>query len=229
VTRRGRPQARPIGQISRVVVGAAIAVTLNCTLASCAAPAFTYAADNADGAYFKVPAGWQQVSASSVLAVQNDLSQSMGGAATWSQAYSTDAKVPAGDLITGANVPVAYATVQTMSSNLSSQLSFDTMRDLLFPVTAQARSQAKQEGSTLTGFKSIGSSVITSSDGVRGINEIFEYDIRGKADAFDQTVLTNGATSKLYLLLVQCYQGCFLAHVSEIKTVVESFTVRGSS
>ena len=50
----------------------------------------------------------------------------------------------------------------------------------------------------------------------------------GQPDAFDQTVLTDSATTKLYLLLVQCYQGCFVAHQAQIKTVVDSFTVRGS-
>ena len=34
--------------------------------------------------------------------------------------------------------------------------------------------------------------------------------------------------AKLYLLLVQCNQSCFIAHKSQIATVIRSFTVRGS-
>ena len=62
---------------------------------------------------------------------------------------------------------------------------------------------------------------------MRGINELYEYTVSGRPDAFDQTVLTNSDTTKLYLLLVQCYQDCFISHQSQIKAVVESFTVRG--
>jgi hypothetical protein len=227
--RWGLLAARPACLFRRAAVGTAAAVTLIATLASCAAPAYTYATDNADGAYFKVPSNWPQASARAVLAVEDELSQTTGGTFTWSRAYTATASVPAGDLIAGATEPVVYATVQDMSTKLRSAISFDNMRDLLFPVTGPSRSLAKKEGSPLTGFRSIGSSVITSSDGVRGINEVFEYDIRGQLDAFDQTVLTNSATTKLYLLLVQCYQSCFLAHAAQIKTVVDSFTVRGSS
>jgi hypothetical protein len=74
----------------------------------------------------------------------------------------------------------------------------------------------------------VSSTTINGPGGVRGINELFEYNVNGEPDAFDQTVLTNSATTKLYLLLVQCYQGCFASHVAQIKAVVDSFTVRGS-
>lgn len=215
--------------MGRVATALAAAVALLVTVTSCAAPAFQYASDNADGAYFKVPSTWPQVSASGVTQVENDLSQGNAGTFTWARAYSAVTDPPIGDLLAGADQPVIYATVQTMNASLRAALSFNNMRDLLLPVTSQARSAAKQAGSTLTGFHLISSSTITSSDGVRGINELFEYEVNGQPDAFDQTVLTNSATTKLYLLLVQCLQACFLAHAAQIKTVVNSFTVRGSS
>jgi hypothetical protein len=210
-------------------MGVAAAATLLVTLTSCAAPAYEYASDNADGAYFKVPSSWPQVNASGVTQVENDLSQSNAGSFTWARAYSAVTNPPARDLLAGSDQPVVYATVQTMSGSLREALSFNNMRDLLLPVTPQARSAAQKAGSTLTGFKSIASDTVTSSDGVRGINELFEYDINGQPDAFDLTVMTNSETTKLYLLLVQCYQSCFLSHAAQIKTVVNSFTVRGNS
>jgi hypothetical protein len=123
---------------------------------------------------------------------------------------------------------VVYASVQNLRSSLRAALSFNYMRDLLFPVTATARQEAAAAGSTLTGFDLISSTTIATKDGVRGINELYEYDVGGLPDAFDQTVLTNSSTTKLYLLLVQCYQNCFISHQAQIKTVVNSFTVRGS-
>jgi hypothetical protein len=202
-------------------------------VAGCGAPAYTYAADNADHAYFKVPSTWQQVDPAKLAEVQsallaNSAAGSAGGSFAWSRAYTLTAKPALTSLLTGSQNPVVYASVQNLKSSLRAELSYDFMRDLLFPVTSQARQQATADGDHLTGFDLVSSSTITAPDGVRGINELFEYDVNGEPDAFDQTVLTNSETTKLYLLLVQCYQGCFASHVAQIKAVVDSFTVRGS-
>lgn len=220
-------------QLRRTAIGVAAAAAVLLAAAGCAAPSYTYAADSADHAYFKVPTGWHQVPEQSLaLAQQVLLGRSAagpsGGALAWSTAYSADPDPQASALLTASTKPVVYASVQTLSASLRNSLSFDYMRDLLFPVTSQARQQAAASGAKLTGFALINSTVITTTDGVRGINELFEYDINGLPDAFDQTVLTNSATTKLYLLLVQCFQGCFASNVAQIKTVVDSFTVRGS-
>src|SRR5439155_1370166 len=92
---------------------------------------------------------------------------------------------------------------QAMNTAQRAGLSFDSMRNLLLPVTSVARQAARQAGATFSGFQSIGDQVITAHDGVRGVNELFGYDIGGVPEVFDQTVLTDGATTKLYLLLVQ--------------------------
>jgi hypothetical protein len=220
-------------QLRRTAVALFTAAAALALLAGCGAPSYTYAADNADHAYFKVPASWQQISPSRLAAVQdafltNSAAGPAGGSFTWSRAYSEDTKPALASLLTGSDSPVVYASVQSLRSSLRSALSYDYMRDLLFPVTSQARQEATAQGERLTGFDLVSSTTITAAGGVRGINELFEYDINGLPDAFDQTVLTNSDTTKLYLLLVQCYQGCFASHVAQIKAVVDSFTVRGS-
>ncbi len=214
--------------VAILATGAALAL-----LAGCGAPSYTYAADDADHAYFKVPASWQQVSPSKVTEVQNALlSNSAAGAAggllTWSRAYAETPAPTLTSLLTGSQTPVVYASVQTIRDSLRASLSFDYMRDLLFPVTTEAREEAAAEGERLAGFNLVFSNEITAAGGVRGINELFEYNINGQPDAFDQTVYTNSETTKLYLLLVQCYQACFASHSAQIKAVVSSFTVRGS-
>ena len=220
-------------QLRRTAAGLIAAGTMLTALAACGAPSFTYAADTTDHAYFKVPAAWQQVNTTSVATVQAALlSRSAAGAAggpfAWSRAYSATPNPPVNSLLTGSVTPVVYASVQDLSSSLRASLSFDYMRDLLFPVTGPARQAATENGSTLTGFNLVSSTTITTKDGVRGINELYEYTIGGEPDAFDQTVLTNSSTTKLYLLLVQCYQNCFASHAAQIKAVVNSYTVRGS-
>jgi hypothetical protein len=221
--------------LRRAVTGAmaaGLAVLTVSTLAGCGAPAYTYAADKADHAYFKVPAGWHQVSPQFVAQAQNLLNRSFagaaGGAVAWSQAYAAASSPSAVSLLDAANKPVVYASVQNLKLSLRGELSFNVMRDLLFPVTQGARQQAAAAGETLPGFQSISYNLITTKYNYRGINELFEYDINGQPDAFDLTVLTNAATTKLYLLLVQCYQDCFVSNEKQIATVVNSFTVRGS-
>lgn len=211
-----------------LAAGAVLAV-----VAGCGAPAYTYAADTSDHAYFKVPSSWQRVDPTKLAQVQsafltNSAAGSAGGSFIWSRAYTQTAKPALTSLLTGSQNPVVYASVQNLKDSLRSALSYDFMRDLLFPVTSQARQQASAAGEQLSGFDLVSSTTINGPGGVRGINELFEYNVNGEPDAFDQTVLTNGATTKLYLLLVQCYQGCFASHVAQIKAVVNSFTVRGS-
>ncbi len=221
-----------MGQFRRMATGL-VAAGLLVMVVGCAAPAYNYAADSADHAYFKVPASWQPVN-SQVLAVAqaselaNSAAGPAGGSFAWSRAYAAQWNASAGTLLTASSEPVVYASVQALGSQLREALSFNFMRDLLFPVTPGARQQAASAGSRLTGFHLFSSIVITATGGVRGINELYEYTVNGQPDAFDQTVLTDSATTKLYLLLVQCYQGCFVAHEAQIKTVVDSFTVRGS-
>jgi hypothetical protein len=219
-------------QLRRMAVGLAVAGMLMAALTACGAPGYTYAADTADHAYFKVPAGWQQVNPSALSNAQVQLAKSAAGSAggtfAWSRAYDSVADPSATGLLYGSQTPVVYASVQVLRSSLRDSLSFNYMRDLIFPVTAQARQAAAAAGVKLTGFNLVSSTTITTKDGVRGINELFEYTLGGLPDAFDQTVLTNSSTTKLYLLLVQCFQDCFVSNLTKIKAVVDSFTVRGS-
>jgi hypothetical protein len=221
-----------IRQLRRTAVGLVAAGTMLAGLTACAAPSYTYAADTTDHAYFKVPTSWPQVNPAAVSGAQGQLGNSLagpaGGAFAWARAYDAAADPSPAGLLVGSGSPVVYASVQDLSTTLRSELSFDAMRNLLLPVTASARQSATAQGLQLSGFNLVASSTITNKDGVRGINELFEYNVSGQPDAFDQTVLTNGSTTKLYLLLVQCYQNCFISHEAQIKAVVDSFTVRGN-
>jgi len=220
---------RQLRRSAAAILGAG---TVLAVLAGCGAPTYTYAADTSDHAYFKVPSSWRQVNPQTVSEFQSVLKNSAigaaGGSVVWSRAYSENANPALAALLSGSGSPIVYASVQSLSDSLRAQLSFNYMRDLLFPVTSQARQAASAAGEQLTGFNLVTSSTIAGPDGVHGINELYEYQLGGLPDAFDQTVLTNGDTTKLYLLLVQCYQDCFAAHAEQIKAVVDSFTVKGS-
>ncbi|HSR86269.1 MAG TPA: hypothetical protein VLM11_18980 [Streptosporangiaceae bacterium] len=219
-----------IRQLRRSAVALVAAGAMLAGLTACGTPAYTYATDSADQTYFKVPSSWPQASPLELLHVQLVLGitpSGTDGTFTWVRAY--DAAIhpsPIGLLIP--RTPVVYASVQDMKSSLRAALSFDQMRNLLFPVTPAARHQAAAAGVTFTGFNLLINSTITTKYGVRGINELYEFSVRGQPVYFDQTALTNSSTTKLYLLLVECDQKCFGSNLPQIKTVVQSFTVRGS-
>lgn len=213
-----------------VVCAAVLAVS---ALAGCGSSGYLYASDTHDKAFFKVPTGWHQVDPHFVAQVQASLlaksaAGAAGGALAWSRVYTSAVHPSALSLLTASSQPTVYASVQDLHDSLRAQLSFDLMRNLLFPVTTSARQADAAAGEKLPpGFVLLLNATITTKDGMRGINELYEFDIGGKATAFDQTVLTNTATTKLYLLLVQCDQDCFLAHKTQIAAVVHSFTVEG--
>ena len=221
-----------IRQLRRTAVGLVTAAIMLAGLAACAAPAYNYAADDADQAYFKVPSAWPEVGPQTMSVFQLSLGTTLVGTGSgtfaWTRAYDATPHPSASLLLVGSPTPVVYASVHDLATDLRNALSFNQMRDLVFPVTAAARKQAAASGINLSGFTLFGSSTITTNDGVRGINEVYGFLLGGKPVVFDQTVLTNSSTTKLYLLLVQCDEKCFSSNVAQIKTVVQSFTVRGS-
>jgi hypothetical protein len=220
-------------QVRRTLTGLTAAATVLACTSGCAAPGLTYAADQSDQVFFTVPSSWHQIpppdlaEAQQVLLSKSPLGTT-GGSYSWSRAYSASARLSFSTIFSASTEPVVYVSVQNLTSTLRDELSYDLMRDLLFPVTATARQEAKTEGAKLTGFSQLSSTTFTNKYGLRGINELFEYDVAGQADAFDQTVLTNTATDKLYVMLVQCYQACFAANHTQIAAVINSFVVRGS-
>jgi hypothetical protein len=201
-------------------------VVVGLSVAGCLAPQYTYVSDNADNAYFKVPPSWHQVSESSLQSTEGPSTQE--GSYLWSEAYDASATPSVAHIFSATSQPVAYASVLSMSSAERNDVSFNSMRDLLLPVT-QARDAAAAAHEDLTGFASLSDEVITDSHGNRGIREVFQYTLAGTPETFDLTVMTNAATTKLYFLLVQCSTTCFADNYQQISDVMNSFTVGGGS
>jgi hypothetical protein len=203
-------------------------VIVGCAIAGCSlAPQYTYVSDSADNAYFKVPPSWHQVPEASLHSAEGSSSQE--GSYLWSEAYDANAKPSVDHVFAATEKPVVYASVISLSSTERSEMSFNSMRDLLLPVTASARKAAAADHEELEGFQSLSDQVITDGNNNRGIREIFDYDLGTAPETFDLTVLTNSATTKLYFLLVQCTETCFASDYKQISDVVSSFTVGGGS
>jgi hypothetical protein len=211
----------------RHLLSVAALIIAGLLLAGCVAPQYTYVTDSADSAYFKVPPSWRQVNQSSLQSTEGSSSQN--GTYLWSRAYADSAKPSVANVFSASADPVAYSGVLGLSASQRNDVSFNSMRDLLLPVTASARQAASAAHEQLSGFASLADQVITDNHNDRGIREIFDYDLGATLETFDLTVLTNSATTKIYFLLVHCTATCFANAYNQIAAVVGSFTVGGGS
>ena len=204
----------------------ALLIIVGLTVAGCLSPDYTYVADSSDKAYFKVPPSWREVSPASLQRVQGTSSQ---GTYLWSRAYDDSASPSVKDVFSSSSKPVAYASVLGLSASAASDVSFNSMRDLLLPVTATARNAASAAHVGFSGFQLLSDQMITDGHHDRGIREIFDYNLGMIPETFDLTVMTNSDTTKLFFLLVHCQTAIFAANYPQIKKVVGSFTVGGGS
>ncbi|SDF45176.1 hypothetical protein [Pseudonocardia oroxyli] len=220
--RTGRPVL-----LGAAVVAVVAALTL---LVGCGAPSWTYVTNSADRTYLKVPTSWKQVDPAQVasqLGVESADDSSQG---VWIEAYDSDAQPSLNHIIgEAAESPAILVTVQPIPEESRGQISLDTVRDFIYPVSQSARQQMQLGGaaSGLTGFTLLGDEVLTPGDGIRGVHSVFSYRVNGgEPQIFDQTGYLNDDASKLYLALARCSVDCFEKRQSEIDGVVSSFTVR---
>jgi hypothetical protein len=198
-------------------------------LSGCGAPAYTYVTDSADSTYYKVPADWHAISTSSLDAALAAAGGS--GQGIWATAFEAGASPSASDFLSfGVTQPFVFSEVGTLSSTASNELSYDGLRDFLFPVSSEGRESASESGDfPLTNFKSLTDDTITASNGVHGVREIFQYSYNNVADTFDEVSLTNADQTVVYFIIVHCTTACYTRYQPQINTVMSSFTVGSSS
>jgi hypothetical protein len=199
------------------------AVLLGVTISGCAAPQFTYVANSSQNTYFKIPSGWHKIGSAALAAEL----QAQVGSGDWIVAYEPGAKPTAGDFGSVKDAqPFVFAAVTTLTASASSDLSYNTLRDLILPVTATARSDAAAQGTALAGFQQLRDQVLTPGQGVHGVRETYDYTFGNVSDTFDEIALTNADQTVLYLLYVHCTTKCYSHDQSQINEVMSSFTVR---
>jgi hypothetical protein len=173
-----------VPRIGQVLCGLG-ALVLAIAVAGCAAPQFTYVADGSAYTYFKVPYGWHKINDGS-LAQQLKSPGSVFGAGTgmWDVGYDAATAPTAADLFSPtATQPFAFAFVAPLSAAGSNGMSYNGLRDVMLPVTPQARQAAAKSKFPLTGFRLLRDLVLTPSGGVHGVWDTFDYTYPGAAGA----------------------------------------------
>jgi hypothetical protein len=192
-------------------------------LSACGAPAYTYVADGSAGTYYKVPSQWHQISQKNLDAALTAVG--LSGTGIWSSAFDATSSPSADNFLApDLSQPFLFAEVAGLSSTGSNEVSYNMLRDFLFPVTSTAR--AADTTNSLTNFKLIRDQVLTPAQGVHGVRETFEYTFPGgQVNTFDEDSLTNADQTEVYYLLVHCTDACYTQNQSYINTVMTSFTI----
>jgi hypothetical protein len=222
LTNRAFRSARGLtGGLAFLLMGALATVGLS----ACGAPSYTYVADSAAKAYYKVPVGWHQISQQDLAAALKAAGGSSAG--IWSTAFDAST-APSGSnfLAPSISKPFVFAEVGTLSSTVSNEISYNVLRDFMLPVTSTSREQDAASGFPLTNFKSLRDQTVTAQQGVHGVRETFQYTFPGGVvDTFDEDVLTNADQTVVYFLMVHCTDSCYSQNQNNIDTVMSSFTV----
>jgi hypothetical protein len=218
--------SRTLLRMGRGLAGlSALLVAVVVAVAGCAAPQFTYIANSSANTYFKVPYGWHKIGAASLDKTLN----TGGSSGAWSIAYDAGT-APSANHVFNSDIsqPFVFAIVGQLTSTESNQISYNGLRDFLLPVTSAARQNASKAGSfPLTGFQLLHDSVLAPGLGVHGVRETFEYTYPdGSVDTFDQVAYLNAEATKVYVLMIHCKTSCYGRFLSQIDTVMTSFTVR---
>jgi hypothetical protein len=226
----------------RRIVAALIIMFAGAIVASCGAPEYTYVKNSDEKTYLKVPNSWTKVdqqrlddfySPYQTGTFNNDRHLRR----TWSvaydaSAYPTDLHLLRLDVPT--DRPIMYLSIRKLFPEEKAAISLDGMRNIVFPVTEQARAAYAQRTLTsrLTDFELLFDRELTLPSGLHGIREAYNWRVPsdeyvgGVVNTFDLTVYLSPDSGTLYILFVRCDFDCYQQYYAEIDAVANSLTIR---
>jgi len=196
-------------------------------LSACGAPSYKYVADSPNKTYFKVPNPWDGISSTTLGPVIAGQLGTLYGTGTWYSAYDDNNKPSANDFLSfQLTKPFVSAEIIPLPTSARDVVSYNTLRDFWFPVTATARQNFAAAGNTsLSNFVQYRDDTITAKNGVHGVRETFQYTYQKSTDVWDEETLTNADQTIVYFLVVHCSLACFAQNIKDINAVMTSFTI----
>jgi hypothetical protein len=202
-------------------------------LSACGPPEFTYVRDRGGTTYFKVPASFAQIDASSLdLALSGNRPDTQAALLrarrVWATAFD-QAPQPAIDHLFDSRAPFVYATVHRLTEEQRATVSLDRLRDFILPVTEEMRTayltRALSSGRTplFTGFEPISDRLVLLDNGARGVRVRFNYRIGATVQTFDHTAILDERGGTVSVMLITCRSSCFAARGAEFEEIAGSF------
>jgi hypothetical protein len=167
--------------------------------------------------YASVPSGWK-VFDSSALTHDTSLHSLITTRPTFLAVASASPRARATDAFTSSRFPWAIALVRPLTSAEQSQMSLESLSDVLVPVD-----ELSQLGDNVQLLSQPTEQVNGSLHGM-----VLSVQLQGPSGgeiAYEQSTWVNGATSKIWLLMVGCSPSCFQQQQSVISSVMDTFFV----
>jgi hypothetical protein len=167
--------------------------------------------------YATVPSGWK-VFSSRALRHDASLHALITTPPQFLAVASANPKPRAADAFTSSRYPWAIALVRPLTSAERTQLSLESLSDVLVPVDELSQ---------------LGDSVQLLAQPTEQVNGplhgiVLSVQLQGPSGgqiAYEQSTWVNGATSKIWLLMVGCSPLCFQQQQSVISSVMNTFFV----
>lgn len=198
-------------------------------LSACGQTSKQYPALKSEGVYFSIPNNWHDVSTKELNKYEKNSnegnSDSRQSLVKWQIAYSTNKKVKAADVFTldTPKQPLAFARVRALDDSEINDISYNSLRDVIIPITKVISGEIKDE----PGFSILSDEEIVEK-GARGVRTVYTLTIDDVKQTISQTALMANDRSTMYIFVVRCESICFKKNSKTIKEIVNSFTVRGA-
>lgn len=205
-----------------------VVVLTSTALVSCGQPSQKYATSKSEGTYFTVPVEWHEVTMKELSAVE--AKSTVSGAAEklllvkWQEAYSPDSEVGPTQVFSAypTTKPLVFVRVRWLFPDEVNSLSYNTLRDLVEPVTDWVNNPASN-----TPDYNIVDDFEVVQEGGRGVRTIFNFVHKGLSQTIDQTALMSKDGQKIYLLVMRCTTKCYHKNKKIFAKIAKSFTVKG--
>jgi hypothetical protein len=209
------PAALAQARFVRRGLAIAAVIALTATLAACGSGRVL--TSSSEQFYASVPSGWKIYPGSSL---QHD--SSLHSLITTPPAFlavaTADPRPKPTDAFSSSSYPWAIALVRPLSSSEKTQLSLESLSDVLVPVD-----ELSQLGDSVQLLAQPTEQVNGALHGI-----VMSVQLQGPSGgqiAYEQSAWVNSATSKVWLLMVGCSPSCFQSQKSVIGHIMDSFFV----
>lgn len=197
-------------------------------LSSCAKPSKLYVADKNDGVFFATPSGWYHIS-QLALGHLESTSSAVGAAeraasVLWQEAVTPKATYTATDVLSlkTPDQPIVYGRVRSLLPDEVNSISYNSLRDLILPVTSWANGTIKSP------LFDISNDEEYIQKGGRGVHTVFQFTgSDGSSQTVNQTSILSNDHTTIYVLIIRCSTSCYNKQKVALEKIATSFTVRG--
>ncbi|MGI9034079.1 MAG: hypothetical protein ACR2HY_10490 [Acidimicrobiales bacterium] len=213
---------------------------------ACSSPTYRYVAHSSTKTYLKVPRAWKGYDANLLDQAEARALENAGepgpsfvdlaftGAIQWRMAFDGDPNPQPAHAVSFSAAPVAEVRVRQLTDDERDRVNLASLRNMFFPYD-ELKAQADQEqlGRPLqanpppTGaFQALGDKQLNLADGVRGNRLRFELRQGDEFFVIDQTAMLDGATKRVYVLLIRASESQYIQHQKQLNEIASSFTVK---